>query len=199
MTSDGARVAGLLLAAGAGRRFGRPKALVELNGETLAARGVRLLRDGGCDPVLVVEGAAPLRSEVSGEVWLVANPDWASGMGSSLRAGLRALVKSAPLDVAGAVVALVDQPWVVPSAVATVRTGLDPARIVMASYPPPGGRSHPVLIPRSLWEPVALAAHGEAGARAFMVAHPDLVAAVPCAGSPADIDRPEQLPGPSQH
>lgn len=197
MTSSGARAAGLLLAAGAGRRFGRPKALVSLAGETLVARGVRLLRSGGCDPILVVEGAAPLRGEVPDDVRLVPNPDWASGMGSSLRAGLRALVDLPP-DVAAVVVALVDQPWVVPEAVAAVRRGLDPGRIVMASYPPPAGRSHPVLIPRAFWEPVAAAAHGDTGARGFMVAHPDLVTAVSCPGSPADVDLPEQLPGPGR-
>ena len=51
-------VAGVLLAAGEGSRFGRPKALVELNGQTLAERGVDLLRAGGTDPILVVTGAA---------------------------------------------------------------------------------------------------------------------------------------------
>jgi molybdenum cofactor cytidylyltransferase len=50
-------VAGLLLAAGAGRRLGRPKALVEIDGETLAVRGVRLLADAGCRPVVVVVGS----------------------------------------------------------------------------------------------------------------------------------------------
>src|SRR6266542_6539674 len=51
-------VAGVLLAAGEGSRFGRPKALVELDGQTLAERGVTLLRAGGTDPVLIVTGAA---------------------------------------------------------------------------------------------------------------------------------------------
>ncbi|MCI0686045.1 MAG: NTP transferase domain-containing protein, partial [Sporichthyaceae bacterium] len=184
MTSNGARVAGLLLAAGAGRRLGRPKALVELDGVPLVVRGVRLLRAGGCDPVVVVEGAAPLGELLTDAEWIVTNPDWASGMGSSLRAGLCALAATAPVDVAGAVVALVDQPWVLPEAVATVRRGLDPDRLVLAEYPLPGGRSHPVLIPRALWDPVADAAHGDAGARGFMAAHPELVRAVPCPGSP---------------
>ncbi|HEX8006671.1 MAG TPA: NTP transferase domain-containing protein, partial [Trebonia sp.] len=53
------RVAGILLAAGEGSRLGRPKALVELGGQTLAERGVTMLREGGADPVLVVTGAAP--------------------------------------------------------------------------------------------------------------------------------------------
>ena len=86
------RVAGVLLAAGEGSRFGQPKALVELNGQTLAERGVNLLRAGGADPILVVVGAAPV--ELAG-THTVYNPQWRTGMGSSLRAALQALAGSA--------------------------------------------------------------------------------------------------------
>jgi CTP:molybdopterin cytidylyltransferase MocA len=55
------RIAGTLLAAGGRSRLGRPKALVEFRGRTLAERGVALLRDGGVDPVLVVTGSVPRR------------------------------------------------------------------------------------------------------------------------------------------
>src|SRR6266404_3727245 len=70
------RVAGILLAAGAGSRLGQPKALVELGGQTLAQRGVGVLLDGGADPVLVVTGAA--RVSVAG-AWIVRNLDWRTG------------------------------------------------------------------------------------------------------------------------
>jgi CTP:molybdopterin cytidylyltransferase MocA len=86
------RVAGVLLAAGEGSRFGQPKALVELNGQTLAERGVNLLRAGGADPILIVVGAAPV--ELDG-TYTVYNPQWRTGMGSSLRAALQALAGSA--------------------------------------------------------------------------------------------------------
>ena len=77
---------------------GQPKATVELGGTTLAERGVRLLRDGGADPVMVVTGAVPV--EIPGTT-AVHNPDWLSGMGSSLAAGLRALARpSGPDDAA---------------------------------------------------------------------------------------------------
>lgn len=82
------RVAGVLLAAGEGSRFGRPKALVELGGMTLAERGVALLRAGGADPVLVVTGAADVRVDGA---HVVKNPDWRTGMASSLRAALDVL------------------------------------------------------------------------------------------------------------
>jgi CTP:molybdopterin cytidylyltransferase MocA len=86
------RVAGVLLAAGEGSRFGQPKALVELNGQTLAERGVNLLRSGGADPILVVVGAAPVELDGTHTVY---NLQWRTGMGSSLRAALQALVGSA--------------------------------------------------------------------------------------------------------
>ena len=89
------RVAGVLLAAGEGSRFGQPKALVELNGQTLAERGVNLLRSGGADPILVVVGAAPVELDGTHAVY---NPQWRTGMGSSLRAALQALVGSAAIS-----------------------------------------------------------------------------------------------------
>src|SRR5258708_36370448 len=82
------RVAGLLLAAGQGSRLGRPKALVEIAGLSLAERGVRLLRDGGADPVGMVTGAAPV--SLPGGI-AAHNADWETGMGPSLRAGLQTL------------------------------------------------------------------------------------------------------------
>jgi nicotine blue oxidoreductase len=93
------RVAGVLLAAGEGSRFGQPKALVKLNGQTLAERGVNLLRAGGADPILVVVGAAPVELDGTHAVF---NPQWRTGMGSSLRAALQALADSADADSAEA-------------------------------------------------------------------------------------------------
>jgi CTP:molybdopterin cytidylyltransferase MocA len=93
------RVAGVLLAAGQGVRFGQPKALVELNGQTLAERGVNLLRAGGADPILVVVGAAPVNLDGTHTVY---NPQWRTGMGSSLRAALQALVGSGATSVSAA-------------------------------------------------------------------------------------------------
>ena len=104
------RVAGVLLAAGGGTRLGRPKALVRIAGQSLAERGVALLRAGGAAPVVVVTGA--VAAEPLG-VLIVHNPDWRSGMGSSLAVGLTAL----PGTAEAAVIALADQPLVGPEAV----------------------------------------------------------------------------------
>ncbi|MEU4682691.1 nucleotidyltransferase family protein [Streptomyces xinghaiensis] len=95
-------IAGLLLAAGGGRRLGgRPKALLPHRGRPLVEHAARALRDGGCAPVHVVLGAAEEevreRAELPGCV-LVGNPHWAEGMGSSLRAGLASLSPRTPPD-----------------------------------------------------------------------------------------------------
>lgn len=179
--------AGLLLAAGAGWRFGGPKALVELDGELLVQRGVRLLRDAGCEPVLVVLGAAAdeVRPHVR-EAEVVFAEDWAEGMGASLRAGLAALTGTA---ATACVVALVDQPLVRPDAVrALVRAG-GPAAV--ATYD--GSPRNPVLLSREIWPGVAAAASGDIGARGWLRAHPELVKRVPCEGSAFDVDTAEDL------
>ncbi|WP_311921984.1 nucleotidyltransferase family protein [Microbispora sp. H10836] len=184
---NGGVVAGLLLAAGGGSRFGGPKALVEFEGERLADRGVRVLAEGGCRPVLIVLGAADV--PVAGAV-VVRNPGWAAGMGSSLRAGLRALPPAAP----AVVIALADQPLVRPEAVRRLIAAFEAgARVAVAAY---GGASrNPVLIAREHLAEVAALAEGDVGARPFLRAHPELVTPVPCddAGDPADVDTPADL------
>lgn len=83
--------AGLILAAGASSRMGRPKALLTVDGETFVARLVRVFEASGCTPVRVVVGAdAPTLAPLLGDIAVVA-PDWVDGMRASLRAGLRAL------------------------------------------------------------------------------------------------------------
>jgi CTP:molybdopterin cytidylyltransferase MocA len=182
-----ASIAGVLLAAGDGSRLGQPKALVELGGESLASRGVALLRAGGTDPVIVVTGAAPV--ELPG-IQSVPNPRWREGMGSSFAAGLAAL----PERCDAAVVALADQPLVGPDAVRRLIAACrDGASVAVACY---GGKPrNPVLISREHWAEVAAMAAGDVGARPFLRAHPELVTHVECGdtGRPDDIDTPDDL------
>jgi nicotine blue oxidoreductase len=182
----------VLLAAGEGSRFGRPKALVEFEGQTLAERGVNLLRAGGADPVFVVTGAAPVEL---GGIHTVDNPHWRTGMGSSLRAALQALTEGElPSDVGAVVVALVDQPLVGAEAVARLiaayRAG---ASVAIAAYE--GQPRNPVLLAREHWPEVIAMATGDQGARAFLRARPDLVTLVECGdtGRPDDIDTTADL------
>jgi CTP:molybdopterin cytidylyltransferase MocA len=180
-------VAGILLAAGSGSRLGQPKALVEIGGESLAKRGVALLRDGGTAPVVVVTGAAAV--DIPG-VLTVHNPRWRSGMGSSLAAGLATV----PDSCSAAVIALVDQPLVGPEAVRRlIAAHAAGATVAVASYA--GAPRNPVLLAREHWAEITALAIGDAGARPFLRAHPGLVTAVECGdtGSPDDLDVPADL------
>jgi CTP:molybdopterin cytidylyltransferase MocA len=181
-------VAGLVLAAGAGTRFGGPKAVVELAGERLVDRAVRVLREGGVSRTYVVGGAVAL--EVVGAS-VVTNPDWATGMGSSLRVGLAAMTG----DVEAALVLLVDQVGLTSAAVSRVlAAGADPDRLATATYD--GRRGHPVLIGRAHWREVTATAVGDVGAREMLAANSDRVVTVECGdvATDVDVDRPEDLP-----
>lgn len=179
-------VAGLVLAAGEGSRFGRPKAGIAVGGERLVDRAVSLLTGGGCQPVVVVSGA--LRLTVDGAI-VVHNDDWASGMASSLRHGLAAM----PSDATAAVVVLVDTPWLGAEAVRRVvaahRGG---ATLAVATYD--GTRGHPVLLGREHWTAIAATVTGDVGARAYLAGRSDVVE-VECTGTgdPADVDVPAAL------
>jgi CTP:molybdopterin cytidylyltransferase MocA len=182
---------GLLLAAGAGRRMGMPKALVTDERGPWLVRGVDLLVAGGCDSVRVVLGAEVVRAGallVDIDVSVVVAVDWAEGMGASLRAGLRSLAGS---EDDGVVVSLVDLPDLVPMVVARViGAGHDvgPAALARATYD--GRPGHPVLLGRDHWAGVAETAVGDQGARAYLSAHD--VTLVECGdlASGRDVDTP---------
>jgi nicotine blue oxidoreductase len=180
-------IVGLVLAAGSGSRLGMPKAVVELHGERLVDRAVRTLRAGGCADITVVLGAAEV--EVPGAT-VVHNPDWATGMGSSLRVGLAAL----PDDAGAVVISLVDQPQIGPDVVARlIAAHVAGAAVAVATYA--GKRRNPALFARSTWADAAATAVGDQGARGYFSAHPETVTAVPCddLGDPVDIDTPADL------
>jgi CTP:molybdopterin cytidylyltransferase MocA len=193
-------VAGVLLAAGAGSRLGRPKALVELGGQTLAERGLQLLRAGGADPILVVTGAAPVIPVIPltpvqlDQIRTVYNERWRTGMGSSLCAALLALTETGPSEVGAVVVALADQPLVGADAVARLIAAYrDGASVAVAAYD--GRPRNPVLLAREHWPEVLATATGDQGARAFLRARADLVTLIECGdtGRPDDIDTAEDL------
>ncbi|MEU0009239.1 nucleotidyltransferase family protein [Streptomyces sp. NPDC006314] len=188
-------VAGLLLAAGGGRRLGgRPKALLEHRGRPLVEHAAGVLRAAGCGRIHVVVGARAdevrRRAELSGCV-LVDNPEWAEGMGSSLRAGLASL---AGTGVRAALVSLVDQPGIGAAAVARVLGAYEGEdALVSAAYD--GKRGHPVLFGAAHWAGIAATATGDRGARAYLEAHRAGIRLVECAdvADPYDIDTEADL------
>ncbi|MCG7210260.1 nucleotidyltransferase family protein [Streptomyces arenae] len=195
MTDTHHQIAGLLLAAGGGRRLGgRPKALLTHRGRPLVEHAVGELRAGGCGPVHVVLGARAHdvreRAALDGCV-VVENPCWAAGMGSSLRVGLESL---AGTGVRAVLVALVDQPGIGAAAVARVAAGFrDESSLVSAAYA--GVRGHPVLFGAGHWAGIAASATGDRGARAYLKAHEAAIALVECGdvAAPYDIDTEADL------
>ncbi|GAA1973431.1 nucleotidyltransferase family protein [Catenulispora subtropica] len=181
-----AGVVGVVLAAGAGTRFGGGKAVARFQGERLVDRAVGTLVAGGCDRVLVVVGALDVGAVR--HAILVLNPEWRSGMAGSLRAGLLAAGEAEAV-----VVTLVDQPLIGSEAVRRlVDAWRDGARVAVATYD--GQRAHPVLFSRTAVADLLPTLSGDAGAREFLASRADLVS-VDCTGTgrPDDVDTVEAL------
>lgn len=207
-----------MLAAGAGRRMGRPKGLVhDEKGRPWVSRAVEALAAGGCDPVTVVVGAAAMqvRALVPAGARVVEARDWAQGMGASLRAGLGSMTDADPgaaadpdaadatvatvapdavdtVDAVDAVVVmLVDTPGVGAPVVTRL---LDHTRAaqrvpaVLARAAYAGHPGHPVVLGRDHWAGAAADARGDRGARTYLRDHE--VALVECSdiGHGDDVD-----------
>ncbi len=187
------RLAGLLLAAGSGTRFGKPKALVDTGSGPWLLRALEVL--GGCDDIVVVVGAQAetVAGLLPAGAAVVTNRVHAAGMGSSLRVGLEALADS---DTQAALVMLVDLPDVTRAVADRLATALRcsnaPAGILArAGYL--GEPGHPVLIGRDHYAGVIDGAAGDAGARAYLAAHDVQVIECGDIGGGRDVDTVDQL------
>ncbi|WP_445442109.1 nucleotidyltransferase family protein [Clavibacter sp. km1a] len=191
------RIAGLVLAAGAGSRFGGPKALAaHADGTPWLVTAIRALAGAGCSPVLVVLGArgdeaeAVLTSAAGlGDVRALRADDWATGLSASLRAGLRAAGALDPPPLALAV-APVDVPDLDAATVRRVVDAgpVDPSTLRQAVFH--GRPGHPALLGRAHWDALAAGAHGDAGARGYLTEHGAFLveAADLTTGTDVDVD-----------
>ena len=197
MSGSGApHTTAVLLAAGAGTRLGRgPKALLPFRGRTLVEVLADVLLAGGCREVVTVLGAEAARVRAATDLSrhrVIDNPDWNTGMGSSFRLGVAAA--AAEDDV---LIALVDQPGLTPEIVARLLAAHRPSRVTAAAYRGPDGRlvrGHPLLLDSGLRGEALETATGDAGARFFLQAHPQLVDLIEC----SDLSRGEDLDSPDQ-
>ncbi len=168
-----------------------PKALIPYPDRLLVQRAVDTLREAGLSQIVVVLGAAAeqVLAAAPGLPTTVINQDWRSGMGSSLRAGLRALGDT---PATSAVVLLVDMPGITAEAVrrVTARAGED--SLVMGGYGE--RRGHPVLLGRAHWAGVGASATGDAGARSYLKSHAVRVVPVDDVADDLDLDVPELNP-----
>ncbi len=172
-TAGSLRVGAVILAAGKSSRMGEAKQLLRLGEGTILERTVENVRRASVDEVVIVLGASAdaireqLPAVVMGGARLVVNPEYETGMASSLRAGLGALGS----DVDAALIVLGDQPFVCPATLDRMveeyrRTG---AQIVIPTHE--GTRGNPVLLDRSLFGE-AMALVGDIGCRAIFAKHP---------------------------
>jgi molybdenum cofactor cytidylyltransferase len=179
-------IAGVVLAAGEGRRFGGTKQLAELEGSPLLLHAVQALRDATVDEILVVTGhdAEAVEAVLPGDVRVVRNDDFRSGQATSLAAALHSVDEHAE----AAVVLMADQPGVTPDEIRSLvdrfRTGR--SRIVRLRYSDGPG---PSLLSREIFAEAAHL-HGDAGARVLIASHPEWVEDVPVERpAPKDVDR----------
>jgi CTP:molybdopterin cytidylyltransferase MocA len=186
-------VSAIVLAAGAGSRFGGGKLLAPFGGKTLIEATLLGLREAPVDETIVVAGndAEGLRGFCeSYGVCLVENEDWAEGMATSVKKGLA----SCSPDARAAVVALADQPLVGAEAVGRlVRAYGRGASVAVATYG--GERRNPALFARGVWSMLEEELSGDEGARRFFKRHPEMVTEVPCddVADPTDVDTVEDL------
>ena len=176
------KIVGVVLAAGAGRRYGKPKVLVD----GWLDIAVQALRDGGCDDIVLVLGAAEVAAPPG--VVVVTAADWEDGLSASVRAGLK---QADSMRADYAVLHVVDTPDVGAPVVSRVikralasRRGI--ARVHFGDRP-----GHPVVLARRHWPDVLANISGDSGAGAYLNSRDD-VEAVECSdlASGRDIDEP---------
>lgn len=182
----------IILAAGEASRMGRAKQLLTVDGTTLLVRAVLEARQvSGVPPIVVIGARAEdMRQELEKvDVVVVENPEWATGMGSSVASGVAHLQVAYP-SAQACLVMLVDQPFVDHTVLQRlVNTWTEsPAPLVTAAYN--GTVGVPALFAARLF-PELLQLRGQRGAKPVLRAHVDELQAVPCPEAAFDLDTPE--------
>ncbi|MGE3877131.1 MAG: NTP transferase domain-containing protein [Parvibaculaceae bacterium] len=188
------RIAGILLAAGKSTRMGSNKLLNLISGKPMIRHSAEALLASSAEPVVVVTGHERGRVEealMGLDVKLIDNPAFATGLASSLKAGLAAV----PQDAEGVVVALGDMPLVAGRHVNRLIAAFSPAEHRTIIVPVHGGeRGNPVLWGREYFREM-LSLEGDRGAKSLMDKHEDHIAEVAMRSDAvlADFDTPEAL------
>jgi CTP:molybdopterin cytidylyltransferase MocA len=178
--------------------MGTPKALLDdPHGGSFVERGVRVLQDAGCSPVVVVVGAeadrAAALAAAAGADLVVEAADWERGQSASLRSGIETLLQGDADQADRVCILLVDLPDVGTDVVARVlgAAGDGPAVLARAAYE--GIPGHPVVVGRDHWRGVLEVASGDRGARDYLAAHEHVVVECADLATGRDVDRPADL------
>ena len=188
-------VAAIVLAAGASRRLGHPKQLLKVNGETLLERAVRLAKEAGAAPVLVVLGAH--RDTIFASVQLsdaiaIVNENWEQGLATSIYAGMRAL-DAASATICGVLLMSCDQPRLTANHLRSLKEAFEmnsTPTIIASAYG--GVRGVPAVFPPDTFAALC-ALRGDKGARALLDQSDCPTIALPFNGGEVDIDFPEDI------
>ncbi|WP_203706358.1 nucleotidyltransferase family protein [Asanoa iriomotensis] len=168
----------MVIAAGGGRRIGGPEALLRRGDALLVDDVCGIAREIGCAPLIVVLGAQANQVRTAArleDAVTVVDKAWGTGLGSSLRVGLEALVGVA---ADAAVVLTVDMPGVTVEAARRVALLPHADALVCATYD--GRRSYPMLLGRRHWAGLATLAKSDVGARPYLLAHKTEIVDVAC-------------------
>jgi molybdenum cofactor cytidylyltransferase len=183
------RIAGIVLAAGGSTRFGEPKQLLDWYGVPLVRFIADLVREGGCDPILVITGSdhdsiSPVLTD--GQVEVICNTGWQSGQSSSVRSGINAL----PEHIGGVIFTLVDQPCIPPDLfqVLKMKHARTQASIILPQVD--GKNGNPVLFDQRVFEELTQL-EGDAGGRMLFERYPPVTVEWDDPASQMDIDTPD--------
>jgi molybdenum cofactor cytidylyltransferase len=196
----GSKIGGVILAAGESSRFRAgggsdpTKLVAKLDGEPIVRRVAGAALAAKARPIVIVTGyaRASVEAAVAGlDVGLAFNPEFASGLASSLRVGLSAM----PGDLAGAIVLLGDMPRIEPWLIDALIDAFLARKDALAAVPSrQGRRGNPVLLGRGLFE-AAMRLAGDEGARRLIGAlgASELVEVEAPDAVTFDVDTPEDL------
>jgi molybdenum cofactor cytidylyltransferase len=195
VASAGRRIAAVVLAAGRSTRMGEANKLVaEVGGKPLVRIAAEQALASRASPVIVVSGyqREQVESALAGlDVRIAHNPDFAQGMGTSLRVGVAAV----PADADGVVVCLADMPQITSALIDQMIAAFDPEKSALVVVPTRDGkRGNPVLWSRRFF-PDLMAIEGDVGARHLIATYAEAVTEVPVSSNAAflDVDTPETL------